>query len=121
VADGPGQPATREIISVREDTDAAVERGALDGGAARCHLAQRDRHRAGRGRTQVTGHPSRCCQRGYRAHIANVTPTNSSLARNKRSNCEPVGLVTGRAGCNLAETGGPLLLVEYHDNKSDDG
>jgi pimeloyl-ACP methyl ester carboxylesterase len=35
VADDPDQPATREILSVRADTDAAVERGALDSAAER--------------------------------------------------------------------------------------
>jgi pimeloyl-ACP methyl ester carboxylesterase len=35
VADDPDQPATREILSVRQDTDAAVERGALGSAAER--------------------------------------------------------------------------------------
>jgi pimeloyl-ACP methyl ester carboxylesterase len=35
VADDPDQPATREIISVRDDTGAAIERGALDSAAER--------------------------------------------------------------------------------------
>jgi pimeloyl-ACP methyl ester carboxylesterase len=35
VADDPDQLATREIVSVREDTDAAVARGALDSAAER--------------------------------------------------------------------------------------